>query len=121
MDDAERDERGEHRHAALGVVQDPGGAPDQHERQADGGVDHAEADPPEREGDELAHVAHLFQQLGPSKTQVVVAQAGVGGKRRRVGDGDDPAEVEHNALVGDGEGAARVLLDEQDRDPPLVA
>jgi hypothetical protein len=56
VDDDQRDVRGEHRHAALRVVEDPGAPPDQHQGQPDRGVDHPEADPAEGEFEELLHL-----------------------------------------------------------------
>ena len=56
-DDQPRHVRGEHGHAALGVVEHPGAAPDQHQRQRDRGVDHADADAAEGELQELLHAS----------------------------------------------------------------
>ena len=39
--------------------------------------------------------------------EVVVTQGDIGGERRGVRGGDDPAQVEHHAVVGDRECAAR--------------
>src|SRR5580693_9967874 len=57
----------------------------------------------------------------PSETQVVAPEPDVGRQGRRVVLGDHLAEVEHQALVGDAEGAAGVLLDQQHSQPGVVA
>jgi hypothetical protein len=50
-----------------------------------------------------------------------MAQRDIGRERLGVGGGDDAAEVEHHAPVRDRERAARVLLDQHDRDAVLTA
>ena len=50
VDHRRGDERREHQHRALGEVDDPGRAPDQHERERDRGVDRAARDAVERVG-----------------------------------------------------------------------
>ena len=68
------DERREHQHPALGEVDDPRGAPDQHQRQRDRGVDRAVGDAVEGEVDEALH---------GSEPQVGVAELVVAGQHAR--------------------------------------
>src|ERR1700741_2022230 len=56
-----------------------------------------------------------------SEAEVRVPQIGVVSESLGILGGDDAAEIEHDAGVGDRERAARVLLDEQHCEPALVA
>src|SRR5271165_1130258 len=53
--------------------------------------------------------------------EIVVAQCDIGRERLGIRGSDDPAEVEHHAVIGDGERAPRVLLHQDDGEPLLPA
>ena len=55
--EAPHDERGEHGHLALGEVEQPGGAVDHHEAEAQHGVDRTVAEADEEEVQESFHVS----------------------------------------------------------------
>ncbi len=66
----------------------------------------------------LTNCSNGFPLSPSSEAQVGVSELLVGGQGRCVVVGDDPAEVQHDAPVGHRQGAASVLLDEQDRSGP---
>ena len=56
VDEHQGDVRRDHGHRRLGEVDDPGRAPDQHQGEREGGVDHAQREPTESGVEELLHV-----------------------------------------------------------------
>ena len=60
------DVRASHRHRTLGEVHDPGGPPDQHERQRERGVDRSLGQAVDGQEDEAVHPCSLSMRLDGS-------------------------------------------------------
>ena len=112
VDDDECDVGGEHCHRGLGEVDDARRAPNEHEGEREGGVDHAARHAVEEDGEQLLHCR--WRPFGSSESEVGVAEGWVLGEYGRWSFDGDLAEVEDDGMLGDGQRTACVLFDEYD-------